>query len=241
MKRTYILILLLAGCRGGFIGLPETRILNGPPDGTVVYNNTIKFVWEGNEYTTEFRYCIDTILSEWTDAESITLILDEGWHTFSVYGRNLIGEIEKTYPRTAFLVDGIRNGFSLAPLLDTVSITRHFTIFLRAETPCLHRYEHFVIKWDKSKVEFSGILYDSSSYSPNALPVIITRSYEDSAEIFLSMLGGDFPEQDRVICSIEFVPINSGECDFILDGEIFDSTGTTIPLDTLQGGRIVIL
>ena len=241
MKRTYILILLLAGCRGGFIGLPETRILNGPPDGTVVYNNTIKFVWEGNEYTTEFRYCIDTILSEWTDAESITLILDEGWHTFSVYGRNLIGEIEKTYPRTAFLVDGIRNGFSLAPLLDTVSITRHFTIFLRAETPCLHRYEHFVIKWDRSKVEFSGILYDSSSYSPNALPVIITRSYEDSAEIFLSMLGGDFPEQDRVICSIEFVPINSGECDFILDGEIFDSTGTTIPLDTLQGGRIVIL
>jgi len=240
MKRTYILILLLTGCTGSYIVLPETRIVNGPPNGAVVYNNTIKFVWEGNDYATEFRYCIDTILSEWTDAESITLILDEGWHTFSVYGRNLIGEIENTFPRTTFLVDGVRNGFSLAPLLDTVSITRHFTMMLRAEAPSLHRYEHFVIKWDRSKVEFSDILYDSSSYSPNAFPVIITRSYEDSVEIFLSMLGGDFPEQDRVICTIEFTPLNPGECDFILYGEIFDSTGIAVPMDTLQGGTIVI-
>ena len=148
MKRLFILILLLVGCKGNYIGLPETRIVTGPLNGSIVHTNTIKFVWEGNEFTKEHKYSIDSIWSEWTDAESITLILDEGWHTFSVCGRNILGEVENTHPKTTFLVDGLENGFSIAPLVDTVSITEHFTVMLRSETPPPHRYEYFLIKWE---------------------------------------------------------------------------------------------
>ena len=241
MKRAIlILIAMLTGCGGGVIQIPETRLLEGPPDGGVVHTNTVKFVWAGNEYAAEFRYTIDTIQSGWIEKESLVVILDEGWHTFSIRSRNILGEVENNPPMCHFLVDGITNGFSISPLFDSVALSSHVRTNIRVERTSSHSFEHIVVKWDGKMAEISEVSVDSSSFSTNSFPAILTKTYDDSLEIFLGMISGEFPSMDRNVATIEFIPKKTGTMYINIAAEIFDSSGNTIPIDTLQGGKIVI-
>uniref|UniRef100_A0A7C4U6X3 Uncharacterized protein n=1 Tax=candidate division WOR-3 bacterium TaxID=2052148 RepID=A0A7C4U6X3_UNCW3 len=238
MKRLIIIIIFIIGCYNENIFTPETEIILSPKNGSVFNNNSVKIVWRG-ENSVYYQYSIDGKISGWTKEESVFLILDDGWHNFWVRGKNILEEKEMDYSSISFLVDGIRNGFSISPIFDSFNISDEIKISLKGERLKPHNFEYIKLLWEK---ELTLIDYriDSTTYSEGSIPIIIVREYPCSLEIFRTNLNG-YPEDDILIGNFRFSAMNKGVYNFyIKDAKIFDSIGNEIEFDTISGGKVVI-
>ena len=88
MKR-FIFIIFIFGCYSEKLLTPKTTIIEGPEYGEILNNNLVKFVWSGDGCN-YYQYSIDNDLSNWTTDESISLILDDGYHEFWVKGKKYV-------------------------------------------------------------------------------------------------------------------------------------------------------
>ncbi len=238
MKKPLILIIFLIGCYNEKLISPKTNIIKGPENCSIINTNIVKIVWKGDG-TVYYQYSIDGKLSDWTISESVSFILDDGWHNFWVRGKNILGEKEENYPEIIFCIDGLKNGFSISPIFDSLRLYQDINILLKGENLKTHSFEYVKLAWDK-EINLIEYRIDSSVFSGNSLPIVLVKEYQCSLEIYRTNMNG-FPEQDFIIGNFKFSSNETGKYEFkIKEGKIFDSLGFEIPVDTLNGGTIVI-
>lgn len=236
--RKLIIICILFGCYNEELISPKTTITLGPENGSTLESNVVKFKWKGDGCV-YYQYSIDGKLSNWTTDESVSFILDDGWHKFWVRGKNILEEKEENYPYILFCVDGIKNGFSISPIFDSFPISQEINVLIKGENLKKHSFEYLKFVWEK-EINLLEYKIDSTVFNGNSFPIILVKEYPCSLEIYRTYLG-EFPEQDFIIGYFKFSVSVVGTYEFrIIEGKIFDSLGVEIPVDTLNGGKIVV-
>ncbi|MCH7574328.1 MAG: hypothetical protein IIA59_04300 [Candidatus Marinimicrobia bacterium] len=139
---------------------PQTTILSGPAEASVIDSHTVTFVWAGNRNEMQFTYQLnETSWSGWnTDTSMALQYLDEGAYTFAVKGRYISGVEEDLAVSRAFTIDDIHGpALRLYPRLKQTGLFMSNSLEIMLEEVTDVMIVAVTLSFDPAKLEVNQI------------------------------------------------------------------------------------
>jgi hypothetical protein len=242
--------ILILGCggTGPKEELPETWIVTGPTEGSILSQPEVSLEWDGNEFAAEFSYRFDPDpWSEWTPEKSKTFILDEGPYTFWAKSRNESGVEDDTPAGRSFNVDAVEGpALTVRPRLVDVSSGDNLTIQVFAEEVSALMLAHPILRFDPEALSIEKAEGDSF-LAQNGGTVLFFADIDVEAgilEISTGVGGGEPSGVDGSgpLATVTFRAQTPGTAALSYDtlSEFRDPQNRTIPIKEFIGGSVAV-
>ena len=223
------------------IGIPSVYILSGPGDNDTLYQDSVSFIWAGNDNAVEYNYSMDGISYGWTEDTSHTFLLDEGYHVFMLVSRNEIGEVSKDTVLVHFYVDALRQpGFWIKHRYTEIDKDSTFSITIFGKNIHNMGIGYFLVKWNPAFIVYKSDNLDSSiSYRANC--VYVSKHGIDSLIVYIGVandsLSGDFP-----LFTMDFLAGSEGvDTIYIKDMDIRDDENHPLEIKAENPEGIIVV
>jgi len=206
---------------------PETSILSGPDEGSVVTQHTVSFTLGGNEHVIEWAYSLNgSDTSAWQTDSLLTLeYLDEGLQELSVWGRYATGAADDTPATRSFTVDAITGpALWLSPRKVTAASGEDITLTLKGEDLVDMLAFRARVAYDNTLLAFSAVaLLDQSTsflkqHGGDVIAIIDTLESSGIIDLNILLAGGTIAgaSGSGSLLTVTFSTLSSGSGNILL-------------------------
>jgi len=231
---------------------PETYLLSGPTEGTVLDTHTVTFSWRGNEGVTEYSYQLNT--TDWSDWSADTTVtftyLDEGDYVFEVKGRYNVAAEDSTPEIRSFGIDDVHGpALMFGPRKVASGQGNNFVIELRAEEVTDLMAVYAEIQYDSTALLLNSyqILNAAGDFlrmNNGTVVDIVEVPQTGLLQVNLGVATGNPPgvEGSGALIRLNFTPLVAGVTNLVLTpaSSMLDSNLGDIPITELVPGVVEV-